>query len=74
MPDDRIYEFYPGLGAFEDHHRYAILIDEDSPIEWMQSVADASVCFPLIDPFAFQTDYELALPERPVSGRTNRSR
>ena len=63
VPDDRIYEFYPGLGAFEDHHKYALLIDDDSPIEWLQSLADPEVCFPLADPFSFDEGYELALPD-----------
>jgi flagellar assembly factor FliW len=64
VPDERIFEFYPGLGAFEEHHNYALIIDdEESPIEWLQSLSDPDVCFPLIDPFSFQADYELAVPD-----------
>lgn len=63
VADEQTYEFYPGLGAFEDHHSYAIVVEEDSPIEWLQSLTDSSVCFPLIDPFSFQADYELTLPD-----------
>ena len=63
VPDDRIYEFYPGLGSFEDQHNYALLIDDDSPIQWLQSLTDPEVCFPLADPFSFETDYELTLPD-----------
>lgn len=29
VPEDRIYELYPGLGGFDDHHNFAILADDD---------------------------------------------
>ena len=63
VPEDRIYELYPGLGGFDDHHNFAILADDDSPVEWLQSLADPEVCFPLIDPFFVDPGYELILPD-----------
>ncbi len=63
VPEDRIYELYPGLGGFDDHHNFAILVDDDSPVEWLQSLADPEVCFPLIDPFFVDPDYELVLSD-----------
>ena len=63
VPEDRIYELYPGLGGFDNHHNFAILADDDSPVEWLQSLADPEVCFPLIDPFYVDPSYELILPD-----------
>ena len=63
VPEDRIYELYPGLGGFEDHHNFAMLVDADSPVEWLQSIADPDVCFPVIDPFLVDPAYEIALPD-----------
>ena len=63
VPDDRIYEFEQGLGAFEQHHHYALIPEPDSPIEWLQSLHDPAVGFALLDPFLFYPGYAFELPD-----------
>ena len=63
VPEELIYEFYPGLNGFEDDHRYALIIDEDSAVQWLQAVSNPNVCFPLLDPALFLADYAFELPD-----------
>jgi flagellar assembly factor FliW len=63
VPENRIFEFYPGLGGFEDHHRFALIIEPDSPVEWLQSMSNQDVCFPLVAPESIVTDYTFELPD-----------
>lgn len=70
VPASQLYEFYPGLGGFQEHHSYAVLTEQDSPVEWLQATGDADVCFALLDPFLFQPDYtfEMADPDASALG------
>lgn len=61
VSEERIFEFYPGLGGFEHHHRYALITEPDSPLEWLQSVEEAAVGFALMEPFLFYPDYGFEL-------------
>jgi len=63
---DQVFEFYPGLGGFEQYHRYALIAEEDSPIEWLQAVDDPEVVFALIEPFLCAPDYAFELPDADV--------
>ena len=63
VPPAQIYDFYPGLGGFEEHHSYALITDADSPVEWLQSTADPNVVFALLEPFAFQPDYTFEMAD-----------
>ena len=63
VPSTQIYEFYPGLGGFEDHHTYALITDSDSPVDWLQSTADPNVVFALLEPFVFQPEYAFAMAD-----------
>ncbi len=63
VAEDRIFEFARGLNGFEHHHRYALIPDEDSSIEWLQSLDDPAVCFPLLEPFLFYPEYAFDLPD-----------
>lgn len=63
---DRVIEFYPGLGGFEQHHRYALITEDDSPIEWLQSLDDPEVVFAVIEPFLCAPDYAFELPDADV--------
>lgn len=58
-----IFELYPGLPSFEDHHRYALLSEADSPVEWLQSLDDPTVAFAVLDPFLFCADYAFELSD-----------
>ena len=63
VSDDRLFEFIPGLSSFEDHHRYALINEEGSPIEWLQSLDSPAVVFPLLEPFLFYPEYGFELPD-----------
>lgn len=54
-----------GLLGFPDYKRYAWVksIDQDSPIELLQSVDDSDLTFILTDPFLFKVDYAFDLQE-----------
>lgn len=67
VADDQLYEFYPGLGGFEAHHNFALISDPDSPVEWLQSTADASVVFALLEPFLFYPEYAFELTDGDAS-------
>ena len=63
VSEDQIYEFQPGLSPFTDYHRYALIAEDDSPIEWLQSVDDPAVGFPLLEPFLFYPHYAFELAD-----------
>jgi flagellar assembly factor FliW len=63
VPEERIFEIYPGLGGFDSHHNFAVLVDADSPIEWLQSLSDPAVCFPMIEPYFIDPGYAIELPD-----------
>lgn len=63
VPDEQLYDFRRGLGAFEGLHRYALIVDPDSPVEWLQSLDDEHVVFALLEPFVFQPGFEFELPD-----------
>jgi flagellar assembly factor FliW len=63
VPASQVYEFYPGLGGFEDHHQFALIPDQDSPLEWLQSTADPDVVFALLEPFIFCPDYSFEMTD-----------
>ncbi len=63
VPDDQLFEFDPGLRGFEDLHRFARIVDDESPIEWLQSLDEPHLVFALLEPFLFFPDYGFELPD-----------
>jgi len=63
IAEEQIYAFEPGLGGFEELRRYALILDDDSPVEWLQSLEDPDVCFAVMEPFIFLEDYAFELPD-----------
>ena len=64
ISQEQIFAFEPGLGGFESLRRYALIVDPDSAVEWLQSLEDSDVSFALIEPFLFRPDYAFELPDR----------
>ncbi len=62
-PSD-VYEFRPGLAGFERLNRYAFIPENDSPVEWLQSLEDPEVAFATIEPFVFYPEYAFELADR----------
>ena len=57
---ESILHFEEGLLGFEELHRYAVIVSENTePIQWLQAVDDPTVCLPIINPFLIKPDYEL---------------
>jgi flagellar assembly factor FliW len=63
VSDDELFEIDPGLRGFEQHHRFARIVDDESPIEWLQSLDEPRLVFALLEPFLFYPDYGFELPE-----------
>jgi flagellar assembly factor FliW len=64
ISQEQIFAFEPGLGGFESLRRYALIVDPDSAVKWLQSLEDSDVSFALIEPFLFRPDYAFELPDR----------
>lgn len=55
-----IITFPGGLPGFDDLIKFAIIrCDQTEPIQWLQSVEDADVSLPIINPFIIKQDYEI---------------
>jgi len=63
VDDDQVFDFRPGLTGFDQYHRYARLVDGESPIEWLQSLDHPNVCFTMMEPFLFYPNYGFELSD-----------
>ncbi|MGE3961802.1 MAG: flagellar assembly protein FliW [Dehalococcoidia bacterium] len=63
VSEEQIFSFDPGVGGFESLRRYALIPEQDSPVEWLQSLEDPDVAFALLEPFAFKPDYAFELAD-----------
>ncbi|MEZ4502185.1 MAG: flagellar assembly protein FliW [Dehalococcoidia bacterium] len=63
VPDEAIIEIRPGLNGFEHLHRYALIAEDDSPVEWLQSLEEPEVAFALLEPFLFYPEYGFELSD-----------
>jgi len=63
VSEDQVFVFDPPLGGFEELRRFALIRDEESPVEWLQALDDPSVSFALLEPFLFEPDYAFELPD-----------
>ncbi len=66
VSEQQIYAFDPGMGGFESLRRFALVPEEDSPVEWLISLEDPDVSFAVIEPFVFRPLYAFELPDRDV--------
>lgn len=63
VTEEQIFSFDPGIGGFETLRRYALIPEQDSPVEWLQSLEDPEVAFALLEPFSFKADYAFELTD-----------
>lgn len=63
VSEDQVFAFEPPMGGFEEFRRFVLITDEESPVEWLQSVDDVEVAFALLEPFMFDPDYVFELPD-----------
>jgi flagellar assembly factor FliW len=60
--DERQRVFFPyGILGFEPLKSYVLLDAAQPPFYWLQSIEQADIAFPLIDPRIFRPDYVLDL-------------
>ena len=61
LEDDKILTFENGILGFEDYKNFTLLYDnegDDKPnISWFQSLDEASLAIPVINPFLVKPDY-----------------
>ena len=68
VSEEQVFAFDPPMGGFEEHRRFALITDEESPVEWLQSLDDPEVAFALLEPFLFEPDYAFELPDGDAEG------
>ncbi len=61
IAEEKIISFEKGLMGFEENSRYALLFDSekknDKGVMWLQSLEDANLAFPVIDPLKVVSKY-----------------
>lgn len=56
---DSVFELGSPLPGFEKSSRYALLsFAEFQPFAWFQSIDEADVCLPVVDPWRYFPDYQ----------------
>lgn len=61
---ENIITFEQGLLGFEELRQFAIIdVEECLPFEWLVSVEDPVVAFPILNPTLFFSDYNPSLPK-----------
>ena len=60
IDEQSIITFPGGLPGFADLFKYTIIrCDQTEPIQWLQSVEDAYISVPIINPFIIKPEYEI---------------
>lgn len=65
--DEDIIHFPKGIPGFEAHKKWALAGEDDSPIKWLQSMADGDVALPVVIPQIIKTNYNARLPEGEIA-------
>lgn len=66
VSEEQIFAFEPGIGGFETLRRFALVREQDSPVEWLVSLDDPDVSFAVLEPFLFESGYAFELADRDV--------
>jgi len=59
--DDQEIKFVQPIIGFPELLRY-VLVDTGGSIKWLQSIRDATLAFPVVDPFSVKPDYDIEIP------------
>ena len=60
--EDHLYYFPKGIPGFEQESRFALVVAEEGPFSYLQSLQTKELVFIIADPFLFYSDYEFELP------------
>jgi flagellar assembly factor FliW len=63
LTDEQIFRFDKGIPGFEEFKKFALIVIDDGPFSYLQSVEDKNISFMLADPFVFYPNYEFELPD-----------
>lgn len=65
LDEQELVEFVAPIFGFESLRKFAILSDDDdnSGLNWLQSVEDPDICFVLLDPDAVGLEYKPKIPK-----------
>lgn len=64
VKEEDIWEMASPILGFESSGRYARIVENDSPFEFLQSVEDEHLTFIVTDPFLFLKEYDFTLDQR----------
>jgi flagellar assembly factor FliW len=68
VPEQALLTFSRGIPGFEDHTAFALIEDDRyRPLCWLQSIADPSIGFVLLDPHLILPSFELQLNDEDAS-------
>lgn len=57
---DHIFTFAEGLFGFEDYHNFVLISEESTePLNWLLSVDDPSIGFPVLNPLLLDSTYRV---------------
>lgn len=72
LDEKKMITFEQGIMGFEDHKRWALLYDiekeDDSAISWLQSLDDAGLALPVINPFCVMEQYNPTVEDELLKG------
>ena len=64
IDEAEIIEFLVGPYGFEELTDYTLLVEEDSPFFWLQSISDPDLAFLVSEPWNFYEDYGFNLADQ----------
>ncbi len=62
IADEDVVRFPLGIPAFEDHREWVFVGEDESPVKWLQSLADGDVALPVCPPGFVRGDYNARIP------------
>ena len=57
IDEDSIITFEKGIPGFEQRTKFILIVEQDCPCCWMQSIEEPNLAFFLIDPLSFCPEY-----------------
>jgi flagellar assembly factor FliW len=67
LEDNKVIYFENGILGFEDYKKYTLLFDDEdgerSDISWLQSLDEAALAIPVINPFLVKKDYNPSIED-----------
>ncbi|WP_138753698.1 flagellar assembly protein FliW [Paenibacillus sinopodophylli] len=62
--EEKVITFSGGMPGFKKYRCFTIVVIEESPFQYLQSVEDGSLAFIIASPFDFFQEYEFDLPDQ----------